>query len=291
MRNTPSRLPKQLQKSNKYLWKYTHLITQSYQDEKAKAIIELETKYATQKKEREIEQLNRSQQNLLSQNEELYGFAGKAAHDLKEPLRMIGSFSSLFYRRYAPSIDKEGKEFLDIVQDAVKRMNLLVGNLLQYAKTGQNLQKREAVDLNEVVETVRKNLQLTIAETRATIEVENLPTLQANLTNMLQLFQNLVSNAIKFKRKEVYPIVKVGVSKNSLNKRYLFRVEDNGIGIEKENQARVFEAFDRLHSKTEYEGTGLGLAICKKIVEGLGGTIWVESVYGQGTSFCFEIPY
>ena len=276
------------EKSNQYLWKYTHFITKSYQTEKTKALIEIETKYATQQKEREIEALSRKQVDLRSQNEELYEFAGKAAHDLKEPLRMIGSFSGLFYRRYQRDVDEQGKEFLDIIQDAVKRMNLLVTNLLQYAKAGRSIQDKQQVNLNDVLETVRKNLHLTVKETEAVIEVDNLPTLNANTINMLQLFQNLISNSIKFRRENVSPTVQVRVEKTKEN--YLFQVIDNGIGIKKENQARIFEAFDRLHSKTEYEGTGLGLAICKKIVEGLGGTMQVKSIYGQGTTFHFNLP-
>lgn len=276
------------EKSNQYLWKYTHFLTKSYQNEKTKAIIEIEAKYTSQKKEREIEVLSRSQMDLRNQNQELYEFAGKAAHDLKEPLRMIGSFSGLFYRRYSDSIDIQGKEFLDIIQDAVRGMNQLVTNLLQYAKAGKNVQKIQEVNLNKVVEVVKKNLQLTIQETQATLEVDTLPTLNSNLTNMLQLFQNLISNGIKFKAANIRPIIKVRVEEKEST--YYFEIEDNGIGIRKKDQKRVFEAFDRLHSKTEYEGTGLGLAICKKIVEGLGGKIGVKSVYGQGSTFCFEIP-
>lgn len=276
------------EKSNQYLWKYTNLITQSYQNEKAKAIIEVEAKYATQKKEREIEVLSRTQNDLRTQNQELYEFAGKAAHDLKEPLRMIGSFSGLFYRKYFKNVDEQGKEFLDIIQDAVIRMNQLVTNLLQYAKAGKNIQKVQEVDLNEVLDTVRKNLRLTIEETQAAIEVDKLPNLNVNLTNMIQLFQNLVGNGLKFKIPGSKPIIKVSVEQRGM--RYFFEVKDNGIGIKQENQERIFEAFDRLHSKTEYEGTGLGLAICKKIVEGLGGNIGVKSSYLQGATFYFEIP-
>ncbi|MEZ4883116.1 MAG: tetratricopeptide repeat protein [Chitinophagales bacterium] len=276
------------EKSNQYLWKYTHFITKSYQNEKTKAIIEIETKYATQKKEREIEALSRTQTDLRHQNQELYEFAGKAAHDLKEPLRMVGSFSGLFYRRYSQNIDEQGKEFLDIIQDAVTRMNQLVTNLLHYAKAGKNHQNIQQVDLNEVLNTTLQNLQLTIDEKQAIIEVGELPTITANLTNMIQLFQNLIGNGLKFKKANVPPIIKLTVERQE--KSYLFRVKDNGIGIEDENQERIFQAFDRLHSKTEYEGTGLGLAICKKIVTGLGGKIWVESEFGNGTCFCFTLP-
>ncbi len=276
------------EKSNQYLWQYTNLITQTYQNEKAKAIIEIETKYAIQKKEREIESLNRTQSDLQHQNQELYEFAGKAAHDLKEPLRMIGSFSGLFYRRYAPTIDEQGKEFLDIIQDAVERMNQLVTNLLQYAKAGKNALKVEKVDLNGVLSTVKQNLQLTIKEKNATIKVDDLPKVTANLTNMIQLFQNLIGNGLKFQNVGKQPIIEVTVEEKE--GVYFFKIKDNGVGIEEENQQRIFEAFDRLHSKTEYEGTGLGLAICKKIVQGLGGEIWVESVYGEGACFCFKLP-
>ncbi len=276
------------EKSNQYLWKYTHFITQSYQKEKAKAIIEIETQYATEKKQKEIEALNRKQKDLTDRNQELYQFAGKAAHDLKEPLRMIGSFSGLFYRRYADEVDEQGKEFLDIVQDAVKRMNRLVTNLLQYAKAGKNRQKVQQVDLNDALRTVQKNLQLKIQETQAQIEVSQLPTLEANLTNMIQLFQNLIGNGIKFQKPNVRPRIEVRVSEK--DNLYCFEIKDNGIGIKEGHQSRIFEAFDRLHSKAEYEGTGLGLAICKKIIEGLEGRIWVESALGKGTTFHFEIP-
>ncbi|MEZ4884834.1 MAG: tetratricopeptide repeat protein [Chitinophagales bacterium] len=226
-------------------------------------------------------------QQLENSNLELRQFAYIASHDLKEPLRTISSYTSLLDRRYKKELDQDAQEFMGFVTDAVKRMYALLDDLLAYSKVGSQHQTKKSINTKELVDSVISILQPTIHQKNAKIHLHFLPTIKASQVQMQQLFQNLISNALKFQVKED-PQVWVDCQKK--DNLYVFSIKDNGIGIEEDYQQKIFEMFRRLHTKEEYEGTGIGLATCKKIVEQHGGQIWVESGIGQGSTFFFTLP-
>lgn len=233
------------------------------------------------------EQIQEQNQQLESSNQELRQFAYIASHDLKEPLRTISSYTSLLDRRYKKSLDEDAQEFMGFVTDAVKRMYALLDDLLAYSRVGSQNQSKERINTREAVEAVVAILQTNIRQKNATIDTQFLPTVKANQVQMQQLFQNLISNALKFQTDEA---PKVWIDCHKKGKFHVFSVRDNGIGIALDYQQKIFEMFRRLHTKEEYEGTGIGLATCKKIVEQHGGQIWVESEVGQGSTFYFTLP-
>ncbi len=232
-----------------------------------------------------IEQQNKQLENS---NEELKQFAYVASHDLKEPLRMISSYTSLIQRRYVRNLDEGAKEFMGYITDATKRMNNLLEDLLSYSRISTHNQKREQVDMNHVLEGVLANLHLYIEQKGAKIDLDDLPKIEASRPQMGQLYQNLISNAIKFSDED-HPKINIQSRKNGT--MHIFSVSDNGIGIAAEHQKKIFDMFSRLHTRDEYEGTGIGLATCKKIVERHGGNIWVESEEGKGSTFYFALPF
>ncbi|MFK7903572.1 MAG: ATP-binding protein [Chitinophagales bacterium] len=228
-------------------------------------------------------------QELEVSNESLKRFTSVASHDMKEPVRMIISFGQLLQFRYKKILDKSGREYLQYIQGAAEQMNSLIVNLLEYAKAGTLNQEPQAVNLEDIVEVVKDNLRLKILETQTIIFHQNLPTIHVHFTYMLQLFQNIISNGIKFQKAEVKP--QIVITAKQLPDAHLISIQDNGIGIASENQCQIFEAFKRLHTKQEYEGSGIGLSTCKKIVDSYGGKIWIESELGKGTIFNFTIPF
>lgn len=234
-------------------------------------------------------QVEKSNEQLSVVNEELKQFASVASHDLKEPLRMIGSYTSLLKRRYVKNLDGTAQEFMDYVTDATTRMEHLLDDLLAYSRVGTQEVKMEKVDLNNTLTIVSANLRRQLVEANATLEIaENvLPSIKGSSSQMIQLFQNLVSNGVKF-RGERKPVVKVEYFEK--DDGHLIQVKDNGIGIAPEYQEKIFEMFRRLHTREEYEGTGIGLATCKKIVDRHAGQIWVESVSGEGSTFNIQLP-
>ncbi len=234
------------------------------------------------------EQIELQNQQLENSNKELKQFAYIASHDLKEPLRMIGAYTSLLHRRYANKLDEGAKEFMGFITEATTRMNSLLDDLLTYSKVGTQELQKEVVKMGEVVEIAMANLQLNIKQKQAKVNVGHLPQVNVSRSQMGQLYQNLLSNALKFSNKE-HPQIWVDAQKNG--KAFIFSVKDNGIGIAEEHQERIFEMFSRLHTRQEYEGTGIGLATCKKIVEQHGGKIWVESKPQKGCTFYFTIPF
>ena len=235
------------------------------------------------------EEINSKNKLLESSNEDLAQFAYVASHDLKEPLRMISSYTTLLKRRYNDLYDESGKEFMHYIVDATARMETMLTDLLSYSRVGTQNDKKDWVDLEDIMIIVEANLRARLQENNAQLifKAKDLPAVKANRTHMTQLFQNLVSNAVKFKG-ERDPIVEVDCTYD--NQLFTFSVKDNGIGITEENLKKVFDMFRRLHTRDEYEGTGIGLATCKKIVAKHGGDIWVESVYGEGCTFFFTIP-
>ncbi len=220
-------------------------------------------------------------------NAELQQFAYVASHDLQEPLRMVASYVKLLDRRYGDKLDQDAKEFIGYAVEGSTRMQQLINDLLTYSRVGTRGKPFEAVDLESVFAVMMDNLKVSINENDATVTHDPLPTVTADDLQMLQLFQNLVSNGIKF-RGDVPPRVHVSATRDGDTWR--FGVSDNGIGIDPEYFNRIFIIFSRLHTRAEYPGSGIGLAICKKIVERHGGRIWVESAPGKGSTFLFTIP-
>ncbi|MGZ7120297.1 MAG: sensor histidine kinase, partial [Methanobacterium sp.] len=225
---------------------------------------------------------------LKRSNQELQQFAYVSSHDLQEPLRTIASFTQLLERRYKGQLDNDADESMGYIVDAAKRMQTLINDLLQYSRVTTKGKEFRSVDVNEVLDTVFSNLKTNIDENNAEITVDNLPIVIADGSQLVQLFQNLIGNAIKFKKPDEPP--KIHISAHKEDNEYLFSVSDNGIGMESQYAERIFVIFQRLHTIDEYKGTGVGLSIAKKIVERHGGRIWVESELGEGSTFYFTLP-
>ncbi|TFF99206.1 MAG: hypothetical protein EU541_05560 [Promethearchaeota archaeon] len=232
-------------------------------------------------------ELEEALNELKRSNKDLQQFAYVASHDCKEPLRAIISFSELLKEEYSNVLDEEGREYIKFIEDGAMRMRYLINDLLHFSRVKTKAKKPQLVDINNVIKDIKKNLHNAIKENNATIIYEDMPTIMVDRTHILQLFQNLISNSIKFRR-EKPPEIKIGFEKKE--KYWEFYVKDNGIGIEEEYFDRIFDIFQRLHTREEYEGSGIGLAICKRIIERFGGKIWVESEVGKGSTFFFTIP-
>ncbi len=240
-----------------------------------------ERKAAERALEAKAEELSRS-------NQELEQFAYVASHDLQEPLRMVSNYTQLLGRRYKDQLDADANEFIDFAVDGAKRMQELIHDLLQYARVGTRGKEFKPAPAADIVADAVANLAGAIEEAGAQVVVEDLPTLHCDASQLAQVFQNLIGNAIKFRRPGSQPVVRVSASRGE--QATIIAVADNGIGIEPKYFERIFQMFQRLHGRTEYPGTGIGLALCKKIVERHGGRIRVESAAGQGTTFSFPIP-
>ena len=229
------------------------------------------------------------QNELKRTNRELQQFVSIASHDLKAPLRTINSFVQLLERKLKGKLDESSQEYMQFIKSGVQGMDELIQNLLQHAKASSNKGKVELIEIEKIITIIKRNLFASIEESNAQIIIEGeLPILMAVSFQLVQLFQNIIGNGIKFKREGVDPIVRIKCKEEETN--YTFSIIDNGIGISKENTVKVFEVFNRLAGANRYEGTGLGLSICKKIIENLNGKIWIESEVGVGTTFFFTIP-
>ncbi|MFN6496178.1 MAG: ATP-binding protein [Nostoc sp. DedQUE01] len=253
---------------------------------------ELEIK--VQERTSELQKLN---QDLQRSNQELEQFAYVASHDLEEPLRAVAGYTQLLEKEYQHCLDDSAKEYLAYIVDGAKRMQQLIQDLLAYSRVGTRGQEFVLVDCNTALSLALSNLYVAIAESEAIITHDPLPKLLADKTQMVQLFQNLVGNAIKFRRQKP-PQIHIGVlttereaegELSTPRSQWLISVRDNGIGIKSQYLERIFEVFRRLHTRREFPGTGIGLAICKKIVERHGGRIWAESEPGVGTVFYFTL--
>lgn len=239
-------------------------------------------------RKRQLKLLADANVRLASSNRELEQFAYVASHDLQEPLRMVSSYTQLLASRYKDKLDEDANEFIDYAVDGAKRMQVLINDLLQYSRIGIVEEKLVAVDLNEICDYALKNLEVAIEESNTVIEKDELPVVIGEAGMLRQLFQNLIGNAVKYRSPERQNHVKISSTRK--DGLWQISIEDNGIGIEKDYFDKIFIIFKRLHNRTEYEGTGIGLTICKKVVESLGGELWLESEKGKGTSFHFTIP-
>ena len=231
--------------------------------------------------------LEESIAELARSNADLQQFAYVASHDLKEPLRMVASYTQLLARRYKGKLDSDADEFIKYAVDGANRMQWLINDLLAYSRVTVQDKVFEEVDCHGVLDEVLSDLRVAIEESRAVVTCDRLPTVMGDRVQLGQLFQNLIGNAIKFHGAEP-PQVYVSAARKP--DEWLFSVCDNGVGVDPEYAERIFVIFQRLHNREEYPGTGIGLAICKKIIERHGGRIWVVSQIGQGATFHFTLP-
>jgi PAS domain S-box-containing protein len=240
----------------------------------------------TERKQAE-EVLDFTMKELERSNKELEQFAYVASHDLQEPLRMVASFTQLLEMQYKDKLDEDAIEYISFAVDGAKRMQSLISDLLAYSRVTSYAGEFEEVDLNKVIEEVLFNLEIVIEENNAVITNETLLKISADYSQMVQVFQNIIGNALKYRSKKT---PKIHISSRKEDDKWLFSVKDNGIGIDPEYSEKIFQIFRRLHTREEYEGTGIGLAITKRIIERHGGKIWVESEPGKGSTFYFTIP-
>lgn len=239
-----------------------------------------ERKKASQAIERAVKELERS-------NKELEQFAYIASHDLQEPIRMVMLYTQMLKDRYSEIFDNEAQIYLNFLEEGSVRMYNLINDMLEYSRITAKGIAYEQIDCNEIVKEVINDLKYTIEREKATIVYDNLPSIVCNKTQIRQLFQNIISNAIKF-RNENPPLIDIKCESNNGN--WLFSISDNGIGIDSKHFERIFVIFQRLHTRDKYPGTGIGLAICKKIIDRHGGHIYVKSEKGKGSVFYFTIP-
>ena len=284
---------------------YAHKQEDHLKTQRIMHALDIEIRYALREKEAKIEeltkeneyqallieqnsQIEKQNEQLRQANEELKQFAYISSHDLKEPLRMIGSFSQLIQQQYGKKLGEDAKGYFQYINEGVTRMHGLLDALLQYATIGNLSFEPETVDIQDIVRIARTNLKVVIEETNTNILCGEMPKLNGVPSFLVQLFQNLFSNAIKFRHPDSRPIILVNAEEKDTE--WIFSVQDNGIGIADEHKERIFIIFQRLHTRAKYEGTGIGLAICQKIVAQLGGKIWVESQAGLGSTFYFTVP-
>ena len=271
-------------KDGKDVW--TYMSTSPVMDEKGNLLSCCALVYNITERKDSEQQMLQLTTDLKRSNQELEQFAYVASHDLQEPLRAVTSYTQLLAQRYQGNLDAKADKYINHIVDGASRMQQLINDLLAYSRLGTRAQEFQVADCNAAVAQSLCNLEIAIAETKAIITYESLPTVMADEFQLVQLFQNLIGNAIKFCQD--VPIIHI--SAIIQDNEWLFSVRDNGIGIDSEYADRIFVIFGRLHSRREYLGTGIGLAMCKRIVERHSGRIWVESQSGEGATFYFTIP-
>jgi PAS domain S-box-containing protein len=267
----------------------------SYPAEVSRRAVRIEGRWVIVISSRDITERKRAEgelqlriEELARSNQELERFAYVASHDLGEPLRMIASYAQLLERRYRDRLDADAGEFIGFITGGARRMKLLLDDLLAYSRVGRAERKPAQVPMDDVLHDVMDNLKVLVREKGAVVESAALPVVLGDRTELTQLLQNLVGNALKFQAAGCMPRVRIEAAEHE--EGWLFGVADNGIGISPEYFERIFLIFQRLHARDTDSGTGIGLAICKKVVESQGGRIWVESRPGDGTTFFFTLP-
>ncbi|QRK11694.1 PAS domain S-box protein [Archangium violaceum] len=238
----------------------------------------------------DITELKRAQLRLEQSNRELESFAYVASHDLQEPLRKIQTFGERLKTTAAAALSPEGRDYIERMQNAAGRMRRLIDDLLSFSRVSSNAQPFAQVDLSVIAREVLGDLETRIEQSGAQVSLGELPTLEADAMQMRQLIQNLVGNALKFRREGVTPLISLHGTVDAQTQRCELVVQDNGIGFEQKYADRIFNVFQRLHGRGQYEGTGIGLAICRKIVERHNGSIGARSTPGEGTSFNVMMP-
>ena len=237
----------------------------------------------------DISERKRAEEEILQLNKSLEQFANITAHDLQEPIRMVSGFLGLLEKKYAAALDEQGKGYIFRAKDGADRMSILIRDLLEFSRSGNKAAKREPVNLESVIDLVQKDMSIVMQDTSAGLYVpKKMPVVEGTHSALYRLFLNLVSNGIKFRKKDTLP--QVSILLNEQTDCWEFTVQDNGIGVPEKDQPKLFQAFQRLHRKEDYPGTGLGLVTCKKIVETHGGKIWMTSEFGKGTAFHFTLP-
>ncbi|MGH8458233.1 MAG: sensor histidine kinase, partial [Nevskiales bacterium] len=254
--------------------------------EHARVQVELEAEVESHRKTER--QLEAAVENLYRSNEELEQFAYVASHDLQAPLRAIIGFTQLLGTECKGKLSPDAEEFLGFIEDGGKRMQAIIRDLLELSRIGKDNEPPRAVSVGDALERARKQMRLDIKEKNVQLQVGELPEVMGSDSQITQLLQNLIGNAIKYTAAGVTPEVHISASREG--DQWHFVVEDNGIGIAEEHLRAVFVIFRRLHANDKYPGTGIGLSLCKKIVARHGGEIWVESTLGQGSRFNFTLP-
>ena len=273
-------------KDGSYYWVNTSIIP--FLEENGEPYQYVSIRYEITQRKNAEEQLRVYADKLEQSNRELQDFASIAAHDLQEPLRKIQAFGDRLEARSQTEFTSEGRDYLDRMLSSAKRMRRLIDDLLTYSRIASKARAFEVADLNQVLQEVLSDLELRIEHTHAKIEVGTLPVIHADLSQMRQLFQNLIANALKFHHKDIPPVIKItGEVKSQV---CVLTVQDNGIGFDEKYTDRIFTIFQRLHGKHEYEGTGVGLAVCRRIAEWHGGHIVAKSGIGRGATFSVTLP-
>lgn len=252
------------------------------------ATLEQRVQARTAELEERTRELQARTRELEQSNADLTQFAYVASHDLQEPLRMVRSYMGLLERQYGPALDTKATTYMRYAAEGAARMQALISDLLQYSRAGTEPIRKERLPMQEVVNAALKNLELAITETHAEIHCADLPVLDVDPTKMTQVFQNLISNAIKFRKPGSHPNVDIRAER--IGNTWQFSVTDNGVGFDTSYQEKIFEMFQRLHGGSEYSGNGIGLSICRRIIEQHEGRIWAVSEIGAGSVFYFALP-
>jgi light-regulated signal transduction histidine kinase (bacteriophytochrome) len=240
----------------------------------------------TERKQAE-ENLMKILAELERSNKELEQFAYVASHDLQEPLRMVSSFTQLLARRYKDKLDQDAQDYINFAVNGANRMQRLIQDLLAYSRTVTRISPPAPVDVQNILGEALTNLQVVIRESEAMVTNDDLPVVMGGHTQLVQVLQNLLGNAIKFRSDEASPRIHISAEKAGME--WIISVKDNGMGIDPQYFERIFVLFQRLHAGDAYQGTGIGLALCKRIIQGYGGRIWVESEPGNGSIFHFTL--
>lgn len=273
-------------KDGTYYWVHTNIVP--FLDSDGHPVKYVSVRYEITERKMAEEKLLHYAKKLEVSNRELQDFASVAAHDLQEPLRKIQSFSDRLKVNAASELSAESVDYFDRIQNAAHRMQVLINDLLTYSRITTKAQPFKKIDLNKIVAQVVSDLEVRIEKSNGAVECDTLPVIEGDATQMYQLFQNLIGNALKFNRPDVPPRVKV--CSRAVDSGYEIQVEDNGIGFDEKYLDRIFTIFQRLHGRHEYEGTGIGLAVCRKIVDRHGGLLTARSVPGNGANFIITLP-